>query len=1043
MIAVYLFAVTSTKPLLLMKKFCLLTTLLFVIAASHAQLPMLENFPELLPPPPGPPDACDMGGTYSVGPGGDYATITEALDTLKARGVSTNVILELNNSYNSSTETFPIVFPKDTEIPCFGGTFSLILRPAAGVSNIAIHGGSNSTILRLDSCSYVTIDGRAGGTGNISSLSILNDSAGNAVDFYDASDNSIIYTSLSSSASVSGNVIFFYSQANGSGCNSNSIKNCKIFSSVVASTVKPVLFYSLNGTSGGGNSMDTVENCEFYNFSQSAISIEDNAAGGWYISGNSFYKSASYSFTAFTSIINIVSLFSQTPHIIENNFFGGTASNCSGGVMDIGYKTSFKFVHVGGIADIYQNKFAKLYFHNDTLSESSNITLLDVYVSNNIVSSNIHNNQFGGTDVADSIHVINNNNTIINETYLYGIRAESNSNTYYITGNYFSGIKSYGESAYVTLVPVQALNGGCVITQNRIGDPSVINSIMNAGPGFTYPVWAVSTSAKINDNTICRIKNTNTSSNGGVFGIYVQGGSIDSICNNKIFHLEHSQQIAGIYAYPQSNGGLHNLIEGNRIHSFAGNSSEPGGKITGILSRAYLTITGNFIHNLSSNSNFATSVCGIQIPDKESVLQNNMIDLGTDSTGNNITEGNISFLGIDGGHVVDHNSVYIGGAGVEDGFLGSACYIFIVSALNAEYHNNIFVNNRSNANASSSAKHQCIDVDLSYTGNYNMFYANGQGGILGTYQNTRYNTLAQWQSGSGKDANSFFEDPNYIQPAAPASAVNLHLSYGSPAESAGSSNYTVATDFDNEPRASLTPVDIGADAGNYAVCPVADAGPDYFLFEGGDVHLGSLPVPNVSYLWRGPDGFTSTLSNPIITPVISGQYTLIVTSGSCSDSDFVHITVMPALTSTLCPGSNSFLIADNASAVAYQWQVNTGNNIYSNISNNSNYNGVNNDTLSFINLPSAWYGYKYRCVADGISGMAHKLQFKNTWTGAVDNFWSNPANWSCSSVPDGNTDVIIDSGTVVLDQDGTCRTLYVAPGVTFTINTGISLIITH
>ncbi len=1033
-----------------MKKLYLLATLLFVYFVSRAQLPMEPELPQMVellrvPQPPGPPDACDIGGTYSIGPGGNFVTITEALDSLKTRGVATNVILELNAAYTSAAETFPIIFPKDTEVPCYGGTFSLILRPAAGVTNIAILGASNSSVFLLDSCSYVTIDGRAGGTGNTSSLSIVNDNAGSAVDFFNASHNSIVYTALSAAGTNSGGVVNFSNSEN-SGCNFNSIKRCKIFSPVIASAVKPELIYSVSNYSTGHNSADTIMGCEFYNFSQSAIIVTGTEAdGGWVIKGNSFYKTSSYNFLEGLAIIRIVTLRSA-PHTIENNFFGGTAAECSGGVMDIGYHTSFTGIFIWGPANINNNKFARLYLHNVVISDHSGLGMINIASNNNAQPISISNNQFGGAAIADSIYVTNTNGAGF-ETQFPCIYAEATTATGYITGNYFSGIRCYGNSSYINLVPVYAHFGSAVISQNQIGDPSVVNSILNAAPGLISGISIDASSASINSNTICNIKSANN-----VRGITVNAGSIDSICNNTIFQLESIQgnitshhPVAGIYAAQQTTGGLHNLIEGNNIHSVYSRSAfSDGVSSSGIVLLGNLNIRRNFIHNLNSSGDANNSINGILIPGKESTVENNMISLGYDSSGNTITNSNLSVYGIVGGNVLRHNSVFIGGNNVADGqgLGGSACYVFIGSALNAEYHNNIFVNTRSSAATGLADRHQCINIDLSYTGNNNLFYFNGNGGILGTYQNTRYNTLAQWQAGSSKDAASFFSDPLFVTPAGNAASTNLRLQTGSSADAVGDANFTLVTDFDGETRSQLTPVDIGADAGNFNICPVANAGNDTSIFEGGDVQLGSIPEPGLNYLWTGPNGFTSTVASPVITPEVSGIYILTITTGACISTASVLVNVMPAFVFTRCAGGSTLLVAGNGAASTYQWQANMGSG-YSNINDNANYSGTNDDTLYLSNVPSGWYGYKYRCVANGVSGMAYKLQFINTWTGTISSEWSNPANWSCGSVPDGNTDVIINSGTVLLNQNGICRTLYIAPGTNFTIDTGFTLTITH
>jgi hypothetical protein len=61
------------------------------------------------------------------------------------------------------------------------------------------------------------------------------------------------------------------------------------------------------------------------------------------------------------------------------------------------------------------------------------------------------------------------------------------------------------------------------------------------------------------------------------------------------------------------------------------------------------------------------------------------------------------------------------------------------------------------------------------------------------------------------------------------------------------------------------------------------------------------------------------------------------------------------------------------------------------------------------------------------------------WTGAVDNSWENPANWSCNNLPTASANVIIYSGNVVVNSDVTVNTLTVRPGASITINSGFNL----
>lgn len=79
---------------------------------------------------------------------------------------------------------------------------------------------------------------------------------------------------------------------------------------------------------------------------------------------------------------------------------------------------------------------------------------------------------------------------------------------------------------------------------------------------------------------------------------------------------------------------------------------------------------------------------------------------------------------------------------------------------------------------------------------------------------TNYTDLSGWQGALSKDANSLVGDPLFVGNT--SATANLHLSDGSAAEAVGTDITSVTDDFDGQTRSSLTPTDIGADAGNYA-----------------------------------------------------------------------------------------------------------------------------------------------------------------------------------------------------------------------------------
>ena len=172
-----------------------------------------------------------------------------------------------------------------------------------------------------------------------------------------------------------------------------------------------------------------------------------------------------------------------------------------------------------------------------------------------------------------------------------------------------------------------------------------------------------------------------------------------------------------------------------------------------------------------------------------------------------------------------------------------------------------------------------------------------------------------------------------------------------------------------------------------------------------------------------------------------GKPELIATNNVDMVSIFKNSMVSSLTTFILCPGSNAVFVSD-VTGTGYQWQVNSGNG-YINISDNAYYSGTGTSKLIISNAQSVWYGYTYRCKVQNKFSTAFSLKFENNWTGASNFFWNNPFNWSCNIVPDGNTDVVVSSGAVVLNTTGTCRSITVAPGASLTITGGNSLIVTH
>lgn len=228
--------------------------------------------------------------------------------------------------------------------------------------------------------------------------------------------------------------------------------------------------------------------------------------------------------------------------------------------------------------------------------------------------------------------------------------------------------------------------------------------------------------------------------------------------------------------------------------------------------------------------------------------------------------------------------------------------------------------------------------------------------------------------------------------------------------------------------------------------PVSQVVTDVIKFEPGFTVQDSVLTASegLSYQWlRGgyeiPTAEGST--NRSIVAKFSGNYSVMVKSayGCTVTSAETYISV--PVNTVLCPGGSASLGAYFFPAT-YQWQRNDGSG-YVDISDNEFYAGTNTYLLKLKNIPSDWYGYQFRCVTSVGNSDTYVLRFANGWTGAQSDAWENPANWSCGTVPDKNTDVYISYSNVVINSNVTVRKLVVNLTSLLTVKPGNTVTITH
>ena len=245
---------------------------------------------------------CSLSGVKTVGPTGDYATLTAAVAAAASQGLAASVVFELQPTYVSSSEpAFPIVIP---ELLCAGPSRTLTIRPQAGASALSITSANTTGTIQMNGADYVIFDGRPGGTGTTSQLTISNTStSGYAIQYINGATNDAArYCTISGvNTSTANGVVAFSTTTTGFGNSNHLFEFCNFTD--VAGTTPVNLVYSSGTTTGGfpaQNNNVTFTNNNFLNwFSATSTNwaiIVAGASSDWTITNNSFYQTVSRTF---------------------------------------------------------------------------------------------------------------------------------------------------------------------------------------------------------------------------------------------------------------------------------------------------------------------------------------------------------------------------------------------------------------------------------------------------------------------------------------------------------------------------------------------------------------------------------------------------------------------------------------------------------------------------------------------------------------------------------------------------------------------------
>ncbi|HRI59222.1 MAG TPA: proprotein convertase P-domain-containing protein, partial [Saprospiraceae bacterium] len=409
-----------------------------------------------------------------------------------------------------------------------------------------------------------------------------------------------------------------------------------------------------------------------------------------------------------------------------------------------------------------------------------------------------------------------------------------------------------------------------IVTGNTVGSTTLANSITGDGNLAGSVIGVVSFSnalgQQITNNSIANLTAPNAGTANVMWGILAQGTSnigTFTITGNILRDLTSGSgatgsggaaSIMGISILTTLSTGGSNNISQNTIHTLVNNNPTAAASLTGINnsvpSVTSNTLARNSIHSFNLLSTALTGIMtGLQLNAGTANVQNNMIRLGVDAAGADITNG-YGIFGIReaaGNNNVHLNSVYIGGSGVSAGTTNTFAFSSVVTTGARNYFSNIFYNARSNG--AGTGKHYALEFGgtapnpVGIASNYNDLYAPGTGGFIGLFNTADQATLAAWRTATGNDFQSVSGDPKFIAPNGTSNTVDLHIQAASatPVEGGGQPIPSATDDYDGSLRAPLTPTDIGADAGNFLLADVSGPGIGYTPLTGacgtGDIFL--------------------------------------------------------------------------------------------------------------------------------------------------------------------------------------------------------------
>lgn len=256
-----------------------------------------------------------IGGTKTVGSGGDYASLSGAGGLFEAinAGVLTgslgvNIVSDVAEDGTVSLNSW---------LEEGSGGYTLTLKPDSATVR-TVSGNINGSLITLNGADRVVIDGSFGGTGRY--LTFRNLSTGTSACTLrlanDASSNTVSNCVVEGATKSTTLGVIGFSAAATTGNNNNLITGCQVRDlSTTSGVPNRLIGVATSSVSSSGN---TVSNSELFNFNLQGILLPAGGSGKWTISGNNIYEVT----PAASSNVGI-SILGGGSHTISGNYIHG------------------------------------------------------------------------------------------------------------------------------------------------------------------------------------------------------------------------------------------------------------------------------------------------------------------------------------------------------------------------------------------------------------------------------------------------------------------------------------------------------------------------------------------------------------------------------------------------------------------------------------------------------------------------------------------------------------------------------------------------